>query len=260
MKKYVLITGASSGIGLSFAKIFAEHGYNLILVARNKEKLKEVQKNFENKYKIEIGIHSVDISKKDLLENLWITIEESYPQVDILINNAGAGFNGEFTSIDWRKHEEIIDLNIKSLTRLNYLAINHMGKKSCGKILNVASTGSYQAGPLIGVYYATKAYVLSLSTALREEVKDENIIISTICPGATKTDFCKRAGKEDLGVAMSPDLVAEIGYKGLMKNKAIIIPGVMNKCAVFASKILPYIFTAKMVKKIQGKVIKKYEI
>lgn len=256
MKKYVLITGASSGIGLSFAEIFARKGYNLILVARNKEKLEEIQKKFVDKYKVEIGIHSVDISKKYLLEDLWITIEKSYPQIDVLINNAGAGFNGEFTDIEWEKHEQIIDLNIKSLTRLNYLAINHMRKNKCGKILNVASTGAYQAGPLIGVYYATKAYVLSLSTALREEVKDENIIISTICPGATKTAFSKRAGKEDLNVAMSPDLVASIGYRGLMKNKANIIPGLMNKCAVLASRLLPYTFTAKMVKKIQDGAIK----
>lgn len=256
MKKNVLITGASSGIGLSFAEVFASKGYNLILVARNKEKLEEIQKKFVDNYKVEIGIHSVDISKKDLLEELWITIEKSYPQIDILINNAGAGFNGEFTDIEWEKHEQIIDLNIKSLTRLNYLAINHMRKNKCGKILNVASTGAYQAGPLIGVYYATKAYVLSLSTALREEVKNENIIISTICPGATKTAFSKRAGKEDLNVAMSPDLVASIGYRGLMKNKDIIIPGIMNKCAVLASRLLPYTFTAKMVKSIQGGVIK----
>lgn len=258
MSKYVLITGASSGIGLALARVFAKEKYNLILVGRNENKLKELEIEFKEIYKVEAKAFAVDISKIELLEKLWITIKESYPQIDIVVNNAGVGFNGEFTNIDWEKHEEVIDLNIKSLTRLNYLAASYMKEKKQGKILNVASTGSYQAGPLISVYYASKAYVLSLSEAMRQELKDYgDITVSTLCPGATKTEFSKRAGKADLDVAMSPELVAKIAYNGLMNRKAIIIPGLMNKFAVAFSRFLPYTFTSKMVKKIQSKAMKK---
>ena len=257
MKKTVLITGATSGIGLSFAKIFAKERDSLILISRNIEKLRLIKKDFEENYKIEVCIYAVDISDRDKLEKLWINIEESFPQIDVLINNAGAGFNGEFSEISWENHESIMEVNMRALTRLSYMAVNHMKKNKSGSILNVASTGSFQAGPMIGVYYATKAYVLSISTAIREEVKKDGINVVTLCPGATKTEFCKRAGKEDLNNAMSSDDVAEIGYRGLMKNKAIIIPGFFNKVAIFISKILPYTLMAKIVKRIQSKVTKK---
>ena len=257
MKKKVLITGATSGIGLSFAKIFASNNYDLILVGRNKEKLDMIKKDFDSRSNIKTTIYIADISDRDKLESLWISIEESFPQVDVVINNAGAGFNGEFPSISWEKHEDIMEVNMRALTRFSYLAINHMKKNKCGKILNVASTGAFQAGPMIGVYYASKAYVLSLSIAIREEVKDYGISVVTLCPGATKTEFCTKAGKEDLSNAMSSDDVAKIGYKGLMKNKAIVVPGFFNKVALGVSKILPYILMAKIVKKIQSKVTKK---
>ncbi|MGL4654265.1 MAG: SDR family NAD(P)-dependent oxidoreductase [Sarcina sp.] len=256
MSKVVLITGATSGIGFSFAKIFAREKYELILVGRNENRLKEIKNEFGIKEEIKVSTYTVDFSERNAVENLWISIEESFPQVDVVINNAGAGFNGEFSEISWQSHETIMEVNMRALTRLSYLAVKHMKKNKSGKILNVASTGSFQAGPMIGVYYATKAYVLSLSTAIREEVKEYGIDVVTLCPGATKTEFCKRAGKEDLSSAMSSDDVARIGYKGLLKNKAIIVPGTFNKIAVFVSKILPYVFMAKIVKKIQSKVIK----
>lgn len=257
MSKTILITGATSGIGFSFAKIFAKEKYNLILVGRNENRLKEIKSKFEIEEKIKIYIYSVDFFDRDAIENMWISIEENFEKVDVVINNAGAGFNGEFSEINWENHELIMEVNMRALTRLSYLAVNHMKKYKEGKILNVASTGSFQAGPMIGVYYATKAYVLSISTAIREEVKEFGIDVVTLCPGATKTEFCKRAGKEDLSNAMSSDDVARIGYNGLLKNKAIIVPGTFNKFAVVISKILPYTFMAKIVKKIQSKVTKK---
>ena len=257
MKKYVLITGTTSGIGYSFAKVFASEEYNVILVGRNREKLEGIKKDFSDIYNVKVFIEYADFSVREDVENLWISIEKKYPQIDILINNAGIGYNGEFSDINFDAHEFTMEVNMRALTRLSYLAINNMKKNSGGKILNVASTGSFQAGPMIGVYYASKAYVLSLSIALREEVSGYNIDVVVLCPGATKTEFCKKAGKEDLSVAMNSDDVAKIGYKGLMKNKAIIIPGTMNKVAILISKFMPYIFMARMVKKIQSKVIKK---
>ena len=257
MRKTVLITGATSGIGFSFAKIFAKEKYNLILVGRNENRLEEIKNKFEIEEKVKVSVYSVDFSDRDAIENMWSSIEENFEKVDVVINNAGAGFNGEFSKIDWQNHELIMEVNMRALTRLSYLAVNHMKKHKDGKILNVASTGSFQAGPMIGVYYATKAYVLSISTAIREEAKDYGIDVVTLCPGATKTEFCKRAGKEDLGNAMSSDDVARIGYRGLLKNKAIIVPGIFNKFAVVVSKVLPYTFMAKIVKKIQSSVTKK---
>lgn len=257
MKKIVLITGATSGIGFSFAKIFGAEGNNLVLVGRNIEKLELIKKDFEKKYKIDVFTYAVDISDRNKLENLWSDIESRFERIDILINNAGAGFNGEFLEISWENHESIMEVNMRALTRLLYLGVNHMKRNKSGKILNVASTGSFQAGPMIGVYYATKAYVLSLSTAIREEAKEYGVDVVTLCPGATKTEFCKRAGKDDLSSAMSSDDVARIGVKGLMKNKAIILPGFFNKVAIFVSKILPYTLMAKIVKRIQSKVTKK---
>lgn len=257
MAKLAIVTGATSGIGLSFAKIFASEKYDLIIVGRNKDRLINIEKDLSEEYKINVKFYAVDLSDRNELENMWSDIEANNEKIDILINNAGAGFNGEFANIDFEKHEQIMEVNMRSVTRLSYLAVNNMKKFNSGKILNVASTGSFQAGAMIGVYYASKAYVLSLSTAIREEVSDKGIVVSTICPGATKTQFSKRAGKEDLNVAMSADYVAMIGYKGLMKNKAIIVPGFMNKCAITISKLMPYILSAKVVKSIQSKAMEK---
>lgn len=257
MNEYVLITGATSGIGLEMARIYGCRGYHLILIGRNNEKLESLKKQFKD---IDVITFSLDLSDLNNVDIFLEEVEKKNLVVDILINNAGAGFNGEFLDINWEKHNNIIDLNIKSLTRLTYGILEKMKFRGKGKILNVASTGSYQPGPLIGVYYATKAYVLSFSAALREEVKEYGITVSALCPGATKTEFSKRAGKGDLKVAMSAKSVAEIAFNGLNRNKAIIIPGAMNKLAVFFSKISPTTINAKIVKKIQGKAISLKDI
>ena len=176
----------------------------------------------------------------------------------MIIDPAGK-FIGEsvINEIDWQKQLDIINVNIISLTKLTKLILKDMIDQKDGKILNVASTGAYQPGPLISVYYASKAYVLSFSQALREEVKGKGINVVTLCPGATKTNFSKRAGKGDLDVAMSAKEVAECGYKALIRDKAICIPGFMNKVLVFLSKVSPTTLNAKIVKKIQNKAISK---
>ncbi|MGL5821934.1 MAG: SDR family NAD(P)-dependent oxidoreductase [Sarcina sp.] len=255
MNKYVFITGASSGIGKSFSYIFAKQGFNLILLGRNEKRLETIKSDIENKFKIEVVIYAVDLNEEENIDFIWGEIDKQY-NIDIFINNAGLGFNGKFLDIPFENHAKVMDVNIMALTKLTYLVAKQMKKNNGGKILNVASTGSFQAGPMIGVYYASKAYVLSFSVALREELKEENIDVCTLCPGATKTEFSKRAGKGDLNVAMSSDDVALIGYKGLMKGKAIIVPGTMNKIAVLFSKVFPYIWSARAVKKIQTKAIK----
>lgn len=256
MRKKVLITGATSGIGYEFAKKFMNSNFELILIGRNLEKLEELKKLAEENY-VSAFIISFDLSRIEELDELYYTIKNKFGTIDILINNAGIGFNGEFSNITWEKHLDVLNLNIVSLTKLTKLFLEDMMVKGDGKILNVASTGAYQPGPLIGVYYATKAYVLSFSEALREEVKDKGIQVTTLCPGATKTNFSKRSGKGDLDVAMSAKKVAKIGYNALMNNKGICIPGIMNKVLVFFSKIIPTSLNAKIVKEIQKKAISK---
>ena len=256
MKKTVLITGATSGIGYEFSKIFMENNYDVILVGRNLEKLRELE-DFSKKKCVRAYIYKFDLSLSENIDFLYKKIKTEVGKVDILINNAGIGFNGEFNEIDWQKQLDIINVNIISLTKLTKLILKDMINEKEGKILNVSSTGAYQPGPLISVYYASKAYVLSFSEALREEVKDKGINVVTLCPGATKTNFSKRAGKGDLDVAMSAEEVAECGYKALMNNKAICIPGIMNKVLVFLSKVSPTTLNAKIVKKIQNKAISK---
>lgn len=257
MKENVLITGATSGIGYELSKIFASKGFNLILTGRNKEKLIEMKKDLTLLNEINVLTYDCDLSNKENVLELFNYVKSLHLNIDILVNNAGAGFNGDFHSISFEKHLSTIDLNITALTSLTYLVLKEMKERKAGKILNIASTGAYQPGPHIGVYYATKAYVLSFSQALREEVKEYGISVTTLCPGATKTQFSKRAGKGDINIAMSAKKVGKLGYEGLMKNKAILIPGMLNKLLVFLSKITPTSINAKVVKKIQRRAMSK---
>lgn len=257
LKDVVLITGATSGIGYEFSKIFAKNNYDLLLNGRNNHILLEMKEKLEKDFNINVYTYCCDLKSEDEVLKLYKFSKNNNLNVNILINNAGIGYNGEFSNISWEKHKEVIDLNIKALTYLTLLVIKDMKVENKGKILNVASTGAYQPGPYIAVYYATKAYVLSFTNGLRQEVKDKNIFITTLSPGATKTKFSFRAGKGDLKVSMDPKKVAEKGYKALMKNKANEIPGIMNKVLVFLSKISPTVINGKVVKKIQQTAINK---
>lgn len=228
----VLITGASSGIGLELAKVFARHGYDLIIAARSKEKMDVLKRELEATYKVEVDVCEVDLSSVNGADQLYEAVKTLGKEVEILVNNAGAGYVGEFLEIEKEKDLSVMQLNIASLTLLTkYFALD-MQKRRRGKILNVASTGSYHPGPYTAVYYATKAYVLSFSEALWSELKPYGISVSALCPGATKTNFSKNAGKEDASIAMSPEFMAQAAFKGLMKGKRVIIPGARNKAFI----------------------------
>lgn len=248
----VLITGATSGIGYEFAEIFAENKYNLILCARNKKRLEEIQKNIIEKYKVNVYIFSKDLSKEKEIKELYDEITDKRIDVDILINNAGAGYVGEFIKENYDRDENMLNLNINALTYLTKVFVNHMVKKNKGKILNVASTGAYHPGPYTAVYYATKAYVLSFTEALAEELKEYDITVSALCPGATKTNFSKNAGKRDNKNAMNPKFVAKKGYEGLMKNKVTIIPGFQYKLFVLLPRKLVTPFVGRYQKKLKN--------
>lgn len=251
----VLITGASSGIGYELAHVFAENNYNLILVARRIDKLKEMKKYFNENYNIEVEIIEKDLMEPKSAEEVFYKIKNLGLNIDVLVNNAGAGDCGLFHKIDLKKHRDAIQLNIVTLTELTRLVSEDMVKRKSGSILNIASTGAYQPGPLISVYYATKAYVLSFSEAIYNELKPYNIKVTALCPGTTNTEFAKNSGKGELKNVMSARVVAEIGYRALMKGKSVEVPGLLNKILVFVSKITPRKLLASIVRKIQKKAI-----
>ena len=245
MKNYVLITGATSGIGYELTNIFAENKYNVIITGRNSEKLIKMKEDLMNKYNINIYTFDKDLSKKNSAIELYNEIIEKDIIIDILINNAGFGYVGAFLDEDIKKDNSMITLNIETVTYLTKLIAKDMVKRNFGKILNVASTGGYHPGPYTAVYYATKSYVLSFSEAMYYELKKYNITVSTLCPGATKTNFAKNEGKADNPKARSPKQVAEYAYKGLMKGKRIIIPGIENKLMVLLPRKIAAPFIGK---------------
>jgi short-subunit dehydrogenase len=253
----VLITGASSGIGREFAWLFARGGGRLVLTARNRAALEELADELTSRHQAEVHLIVADLSDPqgpllvlDELRRLGLTVQ-------ILINNAGAGKVGPFAEISWPDDEAVLGLNIAALTRLIKELLPAMRRAGGGSILNVASTGSYQPGPLTAVYYATKAYVLSLTLALRRELAADGIRVSAFCPGATRTAFSERAGKRDQPGAMPAAVAAAIGYAGLRRGKAVIVPGFGNKLAVAMSRLLPASVTAELVYRLQRRVLRR---
>ncbi|MBS9768452.1 MAG: SDR family oxidoreductase [Flavobacteriaceae bacterium] len=230
--KTTLITGASNGIGEEFAKIFAENGYNLVLVARNEEKLHRIAQNLASQYAIKTTILIQDLSKPNVASEIYNKIKEKEIVIDTLINNAGFGDFADFVDEDLKIVTEMINLNVATLTELTSLFVKDMKERNNGKILNIASIAGFQPLPKFAVYAGTKAYVLHFTEALHYELKDTNVTVSVLCPGATATAFAERANANKLNFfknSMSAKKVAKIGYEGLMNNKMTIIPSLKNK-------------------------------
>lgn len=260
---FVLITGASSGLGLEFAKLSAQKKYNLVLVSRRKSELDKIAEILRGQYDINIHTISSDLSIPSSTEEIFSEVNDKLKlEIDILINNAGFGTNGEFSESDLNKEIEMIKVNVLSLVSLTRLFITSMKKRRKGIILNVASTASYQPGPYMSVYYASKAFVKNFTRALQEELKPFNVNVSLFSPGPTRTDFQKRANVDDtlIGidfVMMTAEKAAKIGFKGALKGKKEIIPGFFNKIGVFAAKVLPETLVVKAVGLINNKRIRK---
>lgn len=244
MNKTVLITGASSGIGLELSKIFARNNYNLVLVSQNEENLKKAI-NIIRKENTKITIYAI---AKDLSETsapqeiLEYTLKNSI-QIDILVNNAGIQVYGNFHDTKIEDILNLMNINMFAMTKLTRLFVDGMIKRGHGKILNLASTGAFQPCPLNAVYCASKAFVLHMSEAIGEELKGTGVTITTLCPGATRTNFAKRANIENIklfrGNISEPSKVAEIGYKALMKGKSVIITGIFNKLIAQLVRFIP---------------------
>jgi short-subunit dehydrogenase len=251
----VLITGASSGIGRELVKIFVEKGHCVIAVARRKENLEEISKELG---KAVISIPA-DLLKLENIDILYKKIKEMDIEIDLLINNAGMGGHGLFWENDLSVDMNTIDLNIRSLTYLTKIVVQDMALKKDGGIINVASTAAFQSGgPLMGVYYASKAYVLSFTEALIDELGYRGIRAMTLCPGPTATEFesmsTQRKGMEKFYIT-TPKEVAECCYKDYFRGKTISVPGIVNKFSILFTKFLPRKIQRKIVKKIQEKKI-----
>ncbi len=253
-KLTALITGASYGIGYEFARILAETGYNLILVSRSEEKLTKVKDELE-KNEIEITIIPLDLSRSDSAEILYNRCKKNNLNVDILINNAGVGLYGKVVENSPGEIENLINLNILTLTKLCNLFGKDMAERGNGSILNVASMVALMPLPYFAIYSATKSYVLSLSISLRSELRNKGINVSCLLPGYVKTQFdvnakitSERYKKFSQTIGMEAGKVARIGIKALKKKKAVVIPGIINKILSVFVKIFPKTLIASLMK------------
>lgn len=245
---YTLITGASAGIGSVFAKQLAEQGQNLILSARRKEKLDELAGELSRQYKVNVETISADLAKPEGSRDLAEAITQKGWQVNGLINNAGFGDRGLFSDLSLERQIQMIQLNVTSLIDLTHRLLPNIRQQKNAFIINVASTAAFQAGPNMAIYYATKAFVLSFSEALHEELKTENITVSTLCPGATESEFAQEANMTNTKLFKAGAMTAEAVVKKSLKkrHKAIVITGSKNIFGVWSGKVSPRSVTRKL--------------
>ncbi len=253
--KTALITGATVGIGYELSKQFAQDGYQLVLVARNEDKLKERQQELSSAYGVSVTVIPMDLSNPEAAAQIESRLKEKNMEIEILVNNAGFGLMGKFVELDLQRQLDMIQVNVAALTELTGRFLPAMLARGSGGILNVASTAAFQAGPLQTVYYATKAYVLLFSEGLANELKGTGVRVSALCPGPTATEFQERAGFGDIllmkGMVMSAEKVAKIGYKQFQRGKRIIIPGLMNKLLAQSTRFTPRAITTAVVRFLQ---------
>jgi short-subunit dehydrogenase len=243
MTKTALVTGASYGIGRELARLCARDGCDLVLVARSKDRLAELEEELCAQHSISVTSIPMDLTEPDASQKLFEETTRAGIEVDILINNAGYGFAGPFVEGETKMQVDMVQLNVTALTHLTRLFLPSMLSRSRGRILNLASTASFQPGPFMAVYYATKAFVLSLSEALAEELRGSGVTVTVLCPGPTATEFQARADMEDsrlrhLGL-MDAATVAEQGYRGMMAGKVIVVNGLLNRLLVQSVRFSP---------------------
>jgi short-subunit dehydrogenase len=238
VKTVALITGASAGLGVEFARQLAAQGRPLVLAARRGDRLESLAKELGDSRAVEI-----DLAKPGAAERLMADIDRSGETVELLVNNAGFGLIGPFARLDSNRLREMIDLNCGALTELCRAVAPQMIERRSGSILNVASTAAFQPGPRMAVYFATKAYVLSFTEALHEELRRHGIQVSCLCPGPTRTEFGDVAGFGGSGlfdrVAMEAPEVVKAGLAGLARNRAVVVPGLVNKTVAASTRFAP---------------------
>ena len=244
-----MITGASAGLGVDFARELSKRGHKLVLVARRKDRLAALAKELGN-----ARVVAIDLSKPDAVDKLMADVAKAGEQVELLVNNAGFGAIGRFAELDAKRQRQMIDLNVGALMDLCRAVAPEMIARKSGAILNVASTAAFQPGPKMAVYFATKAFVLSFTEALHEELKPHGVKVSCLCPGPTRTEFGEVAGFKGSGafdkVGMESLPVVVAGLRGLDQNRAVVVPGLVNKVGAASTRFVP----RSIVRKIAGAI------
>ena len=255
-----LITGASSGIGYELTRLFAADRYDLVLVARRQQTLEQLAEELREEYAIRVKVIAKDLAQPGIADEIFQEVRQESIRIDVLVNNAGFGTFGFFSEIDIASTLEMLHINMISLTHLTRLFLKEMLEQKSGRILNVASTAAFQAGPLMATYYASKSYVLLFSEALAEELRATGVTVTVLCPGPTFTGFQKRAYMETSKLVsgkvlpvMDARAVAKIGYQGLMKGKTIVIPGLLNRALAFSVRLTPRKLVTKISRALQEK-------
>ena len=256
MVSTVLITGATTGIGYELGKLFAADGCNLILVARNSGRLQELAREWSDRYRIVVHAIPADLSTDEAPTRLYDEVRHTGLSVDILINNAGFGTFAPFAEADLDEQLRMMQLNVVSLVHLTRLFLPEMIARKRGRILNVASTASFQPGPFMAVYYASKAFVRSFSEALWEELRGSGVTATVLCPGPTPTNFQARAGAENIflskGLLPMTDaaFVARAAYRATNEGRRLVIPGLINRIGAYGVRFAPTVLVLNIIRRL----------
>jgi uncharacterized protein len=258
-KGTALITGAGSGIGLALAHEFARHGHPLVLTSRVESEIEAIAQQISAQYHVKVGAIGGDLMDAETPKRIFEAVERDKTTIDILVNDAGLGFRGKFTEIPVEDQVSIIRVNIEAVVRLTHAFLPAIERRNFGGILNVASIAGFEPGPLLAVYHASKAFVLSFTEALHVELKDTNLNVTALCPGPTDTDFFPKAGMMNTRAfqqahVMSPQAVAEIGYEAFMRGDPTVVAGGSNKALVFLRRFTTEKKIAQMNKKFYEEV------
>ncbi len=239
----VLITGGSSGIGFELARSFGNHGHDIIITGVNEERLAGAKTRLEKELERTVGVFAQDLGKPDGAKALYQQIKQAGYEIDIMVNNAGMGLTAPTEEIDFESDDTLMQLNMTALVQLCKLYLPEMYNRGSGKILNVASVAAFQPGPYNATYFASKAFVLSYTRAIRYEAQSRGVQVCVLCPGSTKTPFFEKEGLETPVIADDPEKVAAFAYKMFNRNKAVIVPGLMNQ----VSRIIPISLRIRLV-------------
>ncbi|MDA3929827.1 MAG: SDR family oxidoreductase [Prolixibacteraceae bacterium] len=255
MNNYCLITGAASGIGYEFAKIYIQKSFNLVLIDLNLEKLKDIKNEFESSFKNKVVIMQKDLCLQNIANEIYDELKKEKIEIEVLINNAGFGSYGSFMEVSWEKQLNLIQLTVITTSHLIRLFLKDMLERNSGQILTVSSISAFMPGPIMAVYFSSKTYLLSFCQAIANEVSHTNIKISVLCPGMTQTNFQKTNGNNKPKFTMlraTAKHVAEYGVKSLEKGKVVAIPKFYNRVITSLPRVLSLSLTTKLSRKVNG--------
>jgi len=251
-----LVTGASMGLGAEFARLLAAEGYDLVITARSGERLATLKKEVENLHGVKAHVLVADLADPRAPAAIYDHLHNAGMTIDVLVNNAGFGMYGKFHESKLDTELEMVQVNIASLMHLTKLFVRDMVARGRGRIVNVASTAAFQPGPMQSVYYASKAFVLSFSEAIGNELKGTGVTVTALCPGPTPTGFQERANVGALRglrllMRVSPEAVVRAGYRGMMRGKPVVVPGALNNLLIFIQRFTPRRLAVVVVRRMQ---------